>query len=99
MEEQADRVRAFGRDMFEDFDIDDPAFNDHFTDVLDAFVAKCPVAHSKVGEGYAVINRYADVRAVGQDWKTFSSSRGFDPSAGPTKPSLYIRSIRWAARP
>ena len=83
------RAQRFGRDMFEDFDIDDPNFNEHFTDVLDEFVAKCPVAHSKVGEGYAVINRYADVKAVGQDWKTFSSSRGFMPNRPDGIPYLY----------
>jgi hypothetical protein len=46
-----DHIARFGRDMFEDFDIDDPGFNENFTEVLDEFVAKCPVAHSKVGEG------------------------------------------------
>jgi hypothetical protein len=29
--------------MFDDFDIDDLLFNEHFSDVLDAFVAKCPL--------------------------------------------------------
>jgi cytochrome P450 len=82
-------TQQFGRDMFEDFDIDDPNFNEHFTDVLDELVAKCPVAHSKVGEGYAVINRYADVKAIGQDWKTFSSSRGFMPNRPDGIPYLY----------
>jgi cytochrome P450 len=84
-----DQVARFGRDMFEDFDIDDPGFNENFTEVLDEFVAKCPVAHSKVGEGYAVINRYEDVRAVGQDWKTFSSSKGFMPNRPDGIPFLY----------
>jgi cytochrome P450 len=82
-------AQRFGRDMFEDFDIDDPNFNEHFTEVLDELVAKCPVAHSKVGEGYAVINRYADVKAVGQDWKTFSSSRGFMPNRPDGIPYLF----------
>jgi hypothetical protein len=40
--------------MFDDFDIDDLLFNEHFSDVLDAFVAKCPVARSRVGDGYYV---------------------------------------------
>jgi hypothetical protein len=29
--------------MFDDFDIDDLLFNEHFSDVWDAFVAKCPL--------------------------------------------------------
>ncbi len=84
-----DHIARFGRDMFEDFDIDDPGFNENFTEVLDEFVARCPVAHSKVGEGYAVINRYEDVRAVGQAWKTFSSSKGFMPNRPDGIPYLY----------
>ncbi|MGW5105913.1 cytochrome P450 [Nocardia sp. NPDC004123] len=81
--------QQFGRDMFNDFDIDDPRFNEHFTDVLDAFVAKCPVAHSNVGDGYYVINRYEDVRRVGQDWQTFSSAKGFQPNRPEGLPYLY----------
>jgi cytochrome P450 len=82
-------AEQFGRDMFDDFDIDDPKFNEHFTDVLDAMVARCPVAHSKVGDGYAVINRYDDVRAAGQDWRTFSSAKGFMPNRPDGIPYLY----------
>lgn len=89
MSEQPDHVEVFGRDMFNDFDIDDPAFNEHFTDVLDEMVAKCPVAHSKVGEGYDVVNRYKDVRAIGQDWRTFSSAKGFMPNRPDGIPYLY----------
>ncbi|MET8431115.1 cytochrome P450 [Nocardia sp. NPDC004860] len=81
--------QQFGRDMFNDFDIDDPKFNEHFTDVLDAFVAKCPVARSNVGEGYYVINRYEDVRRAGQDWQTFSSAKGFQPNRPEGLPYLY----------
>ena len=83
------RDERFGRDMFQDFDIDDPAFNEHFTDVLDEMVARCPVAHSPVGEGYWVINGYEDVRAAGQDWKTFSSAKGFMPNRPDGIPFLY----------
>ena len=46
--------QGFGRNMFDDFDIDDLLFNEHFSDALDAFVAKCPVARSRVGDGYHV---------------------------------------------
>lgn len=82
-------VEQFGRDMFNDFDIDAPEFNDNFTDVLDELVAKCPVAHSTVGEGYFVINRYEDVKAAGQDWQTFSSAKGFQPNRAEGVPYLY----------
>ena len=70
----------FGRDIFNDFDIDDPVFNDHFFDILDALVAGCPVARSNVGDGYWMVNRQADVRKVGQDWQTFSSAKGYMPN-------------------
>ena len=81
--------QKFGRDMFNDFDIDDPSFNENFTAVLDEFVAKCPVARSNVGDGYYVINRYEDVRKAGQDWETFSSAKGFQPNRPDGVPYLY----------
>ncbi len=81
--------QQFGRDMFADFDIDDPRFNEHFTDVLDEFVAKCPVARSNVGKGYYVLNRFEDVRKAGQDWRTFSSAKGFQPNRAEGIPYLY----------
>lgn len=61
----------------ENFDIEDPAFADHFEDVLEHLVSKCPVAHSQVGPGYHVFNRYQDVRRCGADWRTFSSEDGW----------------------
>ena len=66
------------------FDIEDPAFAEHFEDVLEHLVAKCPVAHSSVGPGYRVFNRYEDVRRAGADWRTFSSADGWmlDPPEG-----------------
>lgn len=73
-------VSRYGRDMFNDFDIDDPKFNEHFFDILDDMVAKCPVVRSNVGEGYWMVTRQADVRAVGQDWRTFSSAKGYMPN-------------------
>ena len=59
------------------FDIDDPIFAEKFEAVLDHLVAKCPVAHSTVGPGYHVFNRYKDVRRCAQDWRTFSSTDGW----------------------
>src|SRR3546814_7722078 len=32
--------QRFGRDVFRDFDIDDPSFNNQFFDILDTMVAK-----------------------------------------------------------
>lgn len=76
-EELAER---FGRDIFADFDIDDPRFNDQFYDALDEMVAHCPVVRSSVGKGYYMVTRQEDVRRVGQDWRTFSSAKGFQPN-------------------
>lgn len=59
------------------FDIDDPLFATRFEDVLDHLVAKCPVAHSTVGPGYRIFNRYRDVRRCAMDWRTFSSADGW----------------------
>jgi cytochrome P450 len=69
--------RATRRDMHNDFDIEDVSLAENFEEVLDDLVARCPVAHSRVGAGYRVINRHADVRRVGQDWRTFSSTDGW----------------------
>lgn len=59
------------------FDIDDPLFATEFENVLDHLVARCPVAHSSVGPGYRIFNRYRDVRRCAQDWRTFSSADGW----------------------
>ena len=80
--------QPFNRDMFNDFDFEDPEFNERFYDVLDAFVGRCPVAHSTTGDGYHVINRYKDVKQAGQDWRTFSSAKGFQPNRDPQMPLL-----------
>jgi cytochrome P450 len=66
-----------GRDMHTDFDIEDVSLAEDFEEVLDDLVARCPVAHSRVGKGYHVVNRHADVRRVGQDWRTFSNADGW----------------------
>jgi cytochrome P450 len=66
------------------FDIEDPAFADQFEEALEYLVTKCPVAHSEVGPGYHVFNRYQDVRRCATDWRTFSSADGWllNPPAG-----------------
>jgi cytochrome P450 len=66
------------------FDIEDPAFAEQFEEVLEYLVTKCPVAHSEVGPGYHVFNRYQDVRRCATDWRTFSSADGWllNPPAG-----------------
>jgi len=84
-----ERVSRYGRDMFRDFDIDDPKFNEHFFDILDEMVDKCPVVRSNVGEGYWMVTRQQDVRKVGQDWKTFSSAKGYQPNRPDGLPYLY----------
>jgi cytochrome P450 len=79
----------YGRDIFRDFDIDDPAFNENFFDVLDDLVEGCPVARSNVGTGYWLVTRQEDIRRVGQDWKTFSSAKGYQPNRPDGLPYLY----------
>ncbi|MDN2495242.1 cytochrome P450 [Nocardia nova] len=70
-------VQPFKRDMFTDFDFEDPEFNERFDEVLNEMAAKCPVAHSRTGHGYKVINTYKDVKKAAQDWRTFSSAKGY----------------------
>jgi cytochrome P450 len=69
--------------MHTDFDIEDLSLSERFEEVLDDLVARCPVARSTVGDGYYVINQHADVRKVGQDWRTFSSADGWLLNAPP----------------
>jgi cytochrome P450 len=63
--------------MFTDFDFEDREFNERFDEVLNEMAAKCPVAHSLTGHGYKVINTYKDVKKAAQDWRTFSSAKGY----------------------
>jgi cytochrome P450 len=84
----ADVASRYGRDMFNDFDIDDPKFNEHFFDILDDMVARCPVVRSNVGAGYWMVTRQADVRKIGQDWRTFSSAKGYMPNRPADLPYL-----------
>jgi cytochrome P450 len=72
--------KRYGRDMFNDFDIDDPQFGDNLFPILDAMLDKCPVVRSNVGTGYWMVSRNADIRRIGQDWRTFSSAKGYQPN-------------------
>jgi cytochrome P450 len=63
--------------LAEHFDIEDPVFATDFEGALEWLVRSCPVAHSTVGPGYLALNRYADVRRCGQDWRGFSSADGW----------------------
>jgi cytochrome P450 len=72
--------QRFGRDMFNDFDIDDPRFGDNLFPILDEMLARCPVVRSNVGSGYWMVSRNADIRKIGQDWRTFSSAKGYQPN-------------------
>jgi len=73
-------LERFGRDLVNDFDLDDPVFNEKFDETLDYLVRKCPVVHSPVGRGYYLINTQDDVRRAAQDWQTFSSAKGYMPN-------------------
>ena len=77
----AEELKArFGRDIFNDFDYDDPRFNEQFTEVLEEHLAHCPVARSNVGTGFWWVSRNDDVRRLAQDWETFSSAKGYMPN-------------------
>jgi cytochrome P450 len=84
-----DRQARYGMDIYGDFDLDNPGFNDHFFDVCDDLVQHCPVARSNVGTGYWLVTRQEDIRRVGQDWKTFSSAKGYQPNRPEGLPYLY----------
>ena len=75
----AESMAKYGRDIYHDFDMNDPVFNEKFHDIVDDLVEKCPVARSNVGSGYYVVARQPIVRQVGQDWKTYSSAKGYQP--------------------
>ena len=70
----------FGRDIARDFDLDDPMFNERFDEVLNFMVNKCPISYSNVGTGYHLVNTNEHVRRVAQDWRTFSSAKGYMPN-------------------
>jgi len=79
----------FGRDIFGDFDYDDPRFNTQFNEVLAEHLAHCPVARSNVGNGFWWVSRNEDVRRLAQDWETFSSAGGYMPNRPEGLPFLY----------
>ncbi|HEX4108959.1 MAG TPA: cytochrome P450 [Solirubrobacteraceae bacterium] len=70
-------AESTAQDFTTDFDFESPEFNERFDEVIDEFAEKCPMARSNAGHGYWVVNRWRDVRRCGQDWKTFSSARGW----------------------
>ena len=82
-------IEKYGRDIYNDFDLDDPAFNDKHFEIIDDLVAKCPVAHSKVGAGYYVVAQNQLVKEVGQNWRTFSAAGGYMPNRPDGVPFLY----------
>ena len=73
-------VAKYGRDIYNDFDLDAPVFNERLFDVLDDLVEKCPVARSNVGTGFWLVSQNKLVREVGQNWKTFSAAGGYMPN-------------------
>lgn len=70
----------FGFDVLREFDLDAPTFNTQFDEMMAFMVRKCPVVHSRVGAGYHMVNRQEDVRRAAQDWRTFSSAKGYMPN-------------------
>src|SRR5689334_595734 len=74
---QSEERIDFRRDWTKDFDFEDPEFNERFDDVIDSLASGCPMSRSEVGHGYWVVNSAADVRKAAQDWKTFTSAKGW----------------------
>ncbi|WP_181780272.1 cytochrome P450 [Pseudonocardia pini] len=71
-----------GRDHFTDFDLDSPEYTEHYDEVLDALLDRCPVARSEAFGGYWVVARAEDFKRCAVDHKTFTSTRGFEPAHG-----------------
>lgn len=82
-------IQKYGRDIYNDFDLDDPAFNEKHFEIIDDLVEKCPVAHSKVGAGYYIVAQNQLVKEVGQNWRTFSAAGGYMPNRPEGVPFLY----------
>lgn len=59
-----------------DFDLYDPDLPDQVYDVLDEARQTCPVARSEANEGFWLVSRYEDVKAVLQDDDTYLSEPG-----------------------
>lgn len=78
------------RDFYRDYDMGAPELNTaQYDDILDDLVRNCPVARSEDGEGYWVVNRYADVLRAAGDWRTFTSRTGMMPNRPPDMPLWY----------
>jgi len=82
-------ISKYGRDIYNDFDLDAPVFNEKHVEIIDDLVEKCPVVHSKVGEGYYLVAQNKLVREVGQNWRTFSAAKGYMPNRPDGLPYLY----------
>jgi cytochrome P450 len=82
-------IAKYGRDIYNDFDLDAPVFNSHHVEIIDDLVEKCPVAHSQVGEGYYLVAQNKLVREVGQNWRTYSAAKGYMPNRPEGLPYLY----------
>jgi cytochrome P450 len=70
-------MTPFARDYHTDYHLADPELSARWDEVIPELHKGCPVARSEQGEGYWVINSYADVNRCAKDWATFSSSDGF----------------------
>lgn len=93
-----------GRDHFTDFDLDSREFSENFDDVVSAVHQGCPVARSQAQGGYWVVSGFDDVRAIGQDWQTWTNTNGYEPTrSGTDDARLYPLEIdppyqtRWRA--
>lgn len=73
-----------GRNHFTDFDLDSREFSENFDEVVSAVHAGCPIARSEVQGGYWVVSGFDDVRAIGQDWQTWTNTDGYEPSRSGT---------------
>lgn len=82
-------IAKYGRDIYNDFDLDAPVFNEKHVEIIDDLVERCPVAHSQVGEGYYLVAQNKLVREVGQNWRTFSAAKGYMPNRPDGLPYLY----------
>lgn len=79
-----------GRNHFTDFDLDSKEFSENFDAVVSAVHQGCPVARSEVQGGYWVVSGFDDVRAIGQDWQTWTNTDGYEPSrSGTDEARLY----------
>jgi cytochrome P450 len=88
-EDIEESIRRYGRDIYNDFDMLDPTFNENFHGILDDLLAKCPVAKSNVGSGYYLVARQQLVREIAQNWRTFSNAQGYQPDRPEGLPFLY----------